>query len=320
MTIYRAQHWGMCFGVRDAIALARSEASRGPLTVLGDLVHNPVVIEDLQRRGVITERRLDAIATERVMITAHGTSDRTLGALQARGHRVLEATCPLVHHAHKTLSELVRDGCHPVVIGQRNHVEVLGMTGNYDAFDVVLTEDDVERLLPRPRFGIVSQTTQPQDRVRYLVVLIQKRFPASEVVARDTVCRPTRERQSAAEELAQGSDVVVVVGGMHSNNTQELASTCARWCARVHRVQGSGDVDPRWFREPDRVGLTAGTSTPDEVFRAVEERLEGIALTLQSENTREDGRSSEFLPPGWLAGRSTSVSTREVCGALPGKH
>ncbi len=320
MTIHRAQHWGMCFGVRDAIALARAEINRGPLTVFGDLVHNSVVIEDLQRRGVLTERRLDAVATERVMITAHGTSERTLETLRARGHQVLEATCPLVHHAHRALAELVRDGCHPVVIGQRNHVEVLGMTGNYDAFDVVLTEDDVERLLPRARFGIVSQTTQPQNRVQYLVGLIRKRFPASEVITRDTVCRPTRERQSAAEELAQRSDVVVVVGGMHSNNTQELASTCARWCPRIHRVQGPTDIDPGWFRETDRVGLTAGTSTPDEVCRAVEDRLEVVASALRAENERQGGSPAAFLPTDRGFHRSSSVSTQEVCGVMAGKH
>lgn len=285
----------MCFGVRDAVALARAEAGRGPLTVLGDLVHNPAVIEDLQRRGVITERRLDAVATERVMVTAHGTSDRTLGALRARGHQVLEATCPLVHHAHKALADLVHDGCHPVVIGQRNHVEVLGMTGDYDTFDVVLTGEDVEQLMARPRFGVVSQTTQPLDRVRYLVALIKKRFPESEVITRDTVCRPTRERQSAAGELARNSDVVVVVGGTHSNNTRELAATCSRWCARVHCVQNADGIEPGWFREEDRVGLTAGTSTPDEVFQAVDARLEGIASTLRTENLKEYGTPTEFL-------------------------
>lgn len=295
MTIHKAQHWGMCFGVRDAIVLARTEVNRGPLTILGDLVHNPAVIEDLRRRGVITERDLDAIPTERVMVTAHGTSNRTLGALWARGHQVIEATCPLVHHAHKALAALVREGCHPVIIGQRNHIEVLGMTGDYDDVDVVLTEEDVEQLVPRPRFGVVSQTTQPVDRVRYLVALIERRFPESKVIVRDTVCRPTQERQTAAEELARESDVIVVVGGVHSNNTRELASTCARWCARVYRVQAPADINPGWFREEDRVGLTAGTSTPGDVFQAVLDRLEGIAATLRPENAEEDYSPSEFM-------------------------
>ena len=296
MTIQRAQHWGMCFGVRDAVALAQSEANRGPLTILGDLVHNPAIIDDLQRRGVVTERRPEFINTHRVMVTAHGTSDRTMNALRARGHDVLEATCPLVHHAHKSLAALVRDGCHPVVIGQRNHVEVLGMTGDYPEFDVVLTREDVERLAPRPKFGIVSQTTQPSDRVRYLVGLIQGRFPTSEVRVRDTVCRPTRERQTAAEEMSRGSDIVVVIGGAHSNNTRELSLTCARWCSRVHQVQDVRAIDSTWFHHGDRVGLTAGTSTPDDLIQAVEDRLEAVASELLPKEMDDAGHPCRRLP------------------------
>jgi len=286
MTILRAEHLGMCFGVRDAIALAHAEAARQPVTVLGDLVHNDTVLADLRSRGVRLERDLGAVRTDAVIITAHGTSDRHRAEVRARGHRLLEATCPLVHFAHRSLAGLVARGLHPVVIGQRDHVEVRGLTGDFPQADVVLGESEIDALSEQPAFGVVSQTTQPIARVRELVTHLRRRFPASEVVFRDTVCQPTKQRQSAAEELARQCDVVIVIGGAHSNNTRQLVATCGRFCDRVHHVQTAGDLDPEWFQAEDTVGLTAGTSTPDSTIQAVEaalKRLERGALSRESQ-------------------------------------
>jgi 4-hydroxy-3-methylbut-2-enyl diphosphate reductase len=273
MKILRATHLGMCFGVRDAIALARHHVEQRPVTVLGELVHNETVLQSLRARGVRFATELAQVKTDTVLITAHGASDRAVANVRAQGFNVIEATCPLVHHAHRALRELVRDGLHPVVIGGRDHVEVRGLTGDLDEFDVVLTEDDVEALRERPRFGVVSQTTQPIDRVRALVECIRRRFPNSEVVFRDTVCQPTKQRQNAAVELAQQSDVVVVIGGANSNNTRELVQTCARHCGRVYHVQHAGELHRDWFDGANTVGITAGTSTPDEVIDSVESAL-----------------------------------------------
>jgi 4-hydroxy-3-methylbut-2-en-1-yl diphosphate reductase len=277
MKLLRAEHLGMCFGVRDAIALAGDEAARRPVTVLGELVHNATVLDDLRARGVRLERELSAVSTGTVLITAHGASERRLAEVRARGHRVVEATCPLVRHAHRALAELVRAGFHPVVLGQRGHVEVRGLTEDYPEYDVVLSEADIAAMKPRPRLGVVAQTTQPVLRVRELVACLRHRFPESEIVFRDTVCQPTKQRQSAAEELARQCDVVVVIGGAHSNNTRELVTTCGRFCDRVHHIQSAGDLCADWFRPGDTVGLTAGTSTPDSTIQAVEQRLRQLA-------------------------------------------
>jgi 4-hydroxy-3-methylbut-2-enyl diphosphate reductase len=273
MKIIRAEHLGMCFGVRDAIALALDTAKQEPLTILGDLVHNETVLGELRVRGIRIEQQPDNVRTKTVMITAHGTSGRTLSQTRERGLNVLEATCPLVHVAHRALAKLVADGFHPVIIGKRDHVEVRGMTGDLKEFDVVLSTADVEILRERPRFGVMAQTTQPIERVRQLVQLLRERFPQSEVRFVDTVCQPTKQRQHAAVELAQQCDVVVVIGGANSNNTRELLETCARYCSRVHHVQGVADLNDNWFRPEDTVGITAGTSTPDSVIQAIESRL-----------------------------------------------
>jgi 4-hydroxy-3-methylbut-2-en-1-yl diphosphate reductase len=273
MKIVKAEHLGMCFGVRDAITFAKQHAAEQPLTVLGELVHNEAVLSDLRSEGVQFTNELADINTAAVMITAHGASDKRLAEVRQRGHDVLESTCPLVHYAHRRLRELVEAGFHPVIIGRTGHVEVLGLTEDLVDFDIVLSNDDVSRLQERSRFGIVAQTTQPIDRVRSLVDSIKRRFPHAEVRLVDTVCQPTKQRQTAAIELAEQSDAVVVIGGAHSNNTKELVATCRGHCSRVFHVQTADDLCEEWFDNVQTLGLTAGTSTPDEIIFEIEERL-----------------------------------------------
>jgi 4-hydroxy-3-methylbut-2-enyl diphosphate reductase len=275
--IVRAQHLGMCFGVRDAIDLALERAGAGPLTVLGDLVHNSTVLARLQAKGIAIARDVADVKTLTVMVTAHGASERALDRTRTRGLEVVEATCPLVRVAHRAIKALLRDGYHPVIIGKRDHVEVRGLTEDLDAFDVVLAESDVLKLEPHPRIGIAAQTTQPLERVQRIVDLIRARFPDSDVLFFDTVCQPTKLRQNAAVELARQSDVVIVAGGADSNNTRELVRTCGRYCSRVHHVQTESDLRREWFRADDMVGITAGTSTPDEVIDRIEDHIRALA-------------------------------------------
>ena len=277
MKILRATHLGMCFGVRDAIALALAEADVRPLTILGDLVHNPTIVGEMRARGIATAQDISHVKTDTVMVTAHGTSKRALAETRARGLNVVEATCPLVHVAHRAVAALVRDGYHVVIVGQRDHVEVRGLTGDLDDFDVVLHEEDVARLPEHRRIGVAAQTTQPIAHVRRLVAVIRNRFPQSDVKFLDTVCKPTKDRQAAAVEIAQQSDVVVVVGGTASNNTRELVKTCGRHCARVHHVQTEADLRSEWFLDTAVVGITAGTSTPDDVIERVERWIRQLA-------------------------------------------
>jgi len=128
MRIIKAEHFGMCFGVRDAIALALEQSQDQPLTILGDLVHNETVLAELRARGIRIAHHPAAIQTSAVMITAHGASEKALAQVRGRGFAVMEATCPLVHVAHRAVAKLVHDGYHPVLIGKRDHVEVRGMT------------------------------------------------------------------------------------------------------------------------------------------------------------------------------------------------
>ena len=288
MVIRRAAAYGMCFGVRDAISLALEEVAREPqLTVLGDLVHNPVVLERLAARGVRRGPSPDAgappDAADRVMVTAHGAAERDVARLRARGLHVLDATCPLVRHVHRCLARLVRDGYCPVIIGRRDHVEVRGLLRDLEDAVVVQDTADVALLAGRPRLGVVSQTTEPPARVQSLVAAIRAAYPQAEVRFFDTVCQPTRDRQAAAEALGRECSVVIVVGGRDSNNTRHLAQTCRAGGARVYHVEKAEDLHPGWVAGADVVGLTAGTSTPDDVVEEVHSallRLAAVPLSL----------------------------------------
>jgi 4-hydroxy-3-methylbut-2-enyl diphosphate reductase len=278
MKIILAQHFGLCFGVRDAVAQARFLARQGPLTILGQLVHNPLVIEQLTSDGVHQGSLDDAAShSKRVMITAHGASDRQRNRWRDAGYDVADATCPLVRHAHQELKGLVERGYFPVVIGKTGHAEIRGLTEDFGESFVFEDPSQLAHLPAHPRFGVVAQTTQPIDRVRRLVQAIREHYPEAEVLFVDTVCRPTKDRQSALQSLIRDADTIVVVGGRHSNNTRQLVQTCRTAGRRTIHIERAEELDPADFRDANVVGLTAGTSTLPETVTAVWHRLEEIS-------------------------------------------
>ena len=278
MTITLASHYGMCFGVRDALRKTHDTAAAGPATVLGDLVHNPVVQQHLATLGV-QRGHLEAVGsseTERVIITAHGAADRHRAAWKAAGYVVTDTTCPLVRKAHSALAQMVAQGCQPVVIGQAGHVEVRGLCGDFPSAVVLETEADVESLAFAPCFGVVAQTTQPLSKVVILVGRLNQHHPGTEVIFKDTVCQPTKDRQAAMDQLCRGQDLIVVIGGRNSNNTRQLSETARQAGVAVRQVETADDLRPEWFAGVLNVGVTAGTSTLDETVQAVVARLKQI--------------------------------------------
>ncbi len=275
--VHLADHWGMCFGVRDAVDLAERSAKGGDVTILGQLVHNEVVRESLRKAGA-KEGQLfgEQASTSEVLITAHGASNQQKERWAQKGHLVRDATCPLVKKAHSALATLVAEGGFPVVIGQADHVEVLGLTGDFPDAWVVLSVDDIISLPKQKCFGVVSQTTQPIARVRELVELLKKHHPESEVRFRDTVCQPTKNRQRALHNLVRKVDLVLVVGGENSNNSRQLAETAKALGCITRRIASAEEIDPRWLEEISRVGVTAGTSTLMGCVKKVIGKLEDL--------------------------------------------
>jgi len=273
--ILLAEHFGICFGVRDAIAQAEALAATGPLTILGELVHNPVVRERLAAQGA-RESSLDDAATDtrsQVMITAHGTSDRKRARWQTAGFQVADGTCPLVRYAHMQLRRLVSADFFPVVIGQAGHIEVRGLTEDFPGAVVIGETADIAKLPDARRYGVIAQTTQPIDRVRALVAEIGRARPRAEVRFADTVCKPTKDRQIALQRLLGAADAIVVVGGRASNNTRQLVESCRAAGRRAIHIERAEELNAAEFDGVQVVGLTAGTSTLPETVQAVHARL-----------------------------------------------
>ncbi len=279
MKVNLAKHYGMCFGVRDAIHATRTLAAERPLTVLGQLVHNPTVQNQLRELGVGSGDLGDlrSSGTTDVVVTAHGASDSDRRRWSDAGFRVRDTTCPLVKRAHHALGLLVARGFFPVVIGKRDHVEVRGLVGDFPHAAVIESDGDLSQIPPAEKIGIVSQTTQPLAKVLHLVAEIGNRHPRAVIEFKDTVCQPTKDRQGALEDLCSKNPVVVVVGGANSNNTAQLARTVELLGARAYQIAGPTEIDPLWFQGVDSVGVTAGTSTLEETVQAVCARLREIA-------------------------------------------
>ena len=280
MKIILAEHFGMCFGVRDALRQAETLAAAGPLTVLGELVHNPLALERLAVHGA-RQGDLQLLASAppaaRVLVTAHGASDERRRTWREAGFQVHDTTCPLVRRAHGQLAALVAAGYFPVVIGRADHVEVRGLTGDFPGAAVIESEAALPTLPDHPRYGVISQTTQPSDKVQRLVQALRDAKPAAEVCFRDTVCAPTRDRQESLRKLLVEAEVVIVVGGHASNNTRQLVLAAEGAGRRAHQIERPEELDPGWLAGATTVGLTAGTSTLPETVRAVHARLEAIA-------------------------------------------
>jgi 4-hydroxy-3-methylbut-2-en-1-yl diphosphate reductase len=280
MKVIKADVLGMCFGVRDALALIDGIDRPDAVTIHGELVHNEQVIDRLHDRGfhmVQEAQRRPLPLTDTVLVTAHGISEAERRRLRGAGKALVDTTCPLVTRAHQAAQKLQDDGCHVLVIGKRGHVEVQGIIEDLHSYDVIQSPEEV-RTYPHPRLGIMCQTTTPVRHADEIRAAIATCNPHAEIRYADTICHPTKEHQKALERLLEQVEVVVVVGGHNSNNTRQLVVRCREKGRAAYHVQGPADLDPTWFEGVEAVGLTAGTSTLDETIQAVHDALLRIAM------------------------------------------
>jgi 4-hydroxy-3-methylbut-2-enyl diphosphate reductase len=204
----------------------------------------------------------------------------------------VDTTCPLVSRAHRAALALHEQGYHVVVIGKPGHVEVRGLVGDLERFDVVGSVE-AARAIPSKRIGIVCQTTVPPHKANSIRRAIELLNPRAEIRFVDTVCRPTKQHQKSVDDLLDQVDVVVVVGGKNSNNTRELAETCRARGLVAYQVQAADDLREEWFEGVDTVGLTAGTSTLDETIDEVHEALILMGVDHEHSLVHTNGGSSD---------------------------
>jgi 4-hydroxy-3-methylbut-2-enyl diphosphate reductase len=288
MKVSLASAMGTCFGVQDAINLAMSPEFNNELTIVGQLVHNPQVSDSLKQNGVSLVpgiEDIDKIQTKKVMITAHGAAEKTKQRLHDAGFIVYDASCPLVMRVHQTIKVLVSKGYFPVVIGQKDHVEVKGIVGDLDDHLVINSEEDFSKIEKsgNRKLGIVTQTTQQRDKVEALVEKIRALSYVDEVSFVNTICQPTHDRQVAVHELADQVDLMIVIGGYNSSNTKKLVHVCGEKGIEAHHIESFDQLDKNWFISKQHVGITAGTSTPENVINEVHTKILEIAEEVEGQ-------------------------------------
>jgi len=275
LVVRKAVHAGYCWGVERALEMVEETASeRAGETVrtLGPVIHNPRVVESLERQGVRSIGSLDEVDEGTVIIRTHGVAPSVYEEAAAKGLNVVDATCPLVTLVQRKARQLVDEGYHLVIFGNAKHPEVIGTLGHAGGAGTVIERPEDARTASLPKkIGVVVQTTQEMERLSEFLAVLAPR--CKELKVFNTICNPTIERQEAARELARQVEAVIVVGGKGSSNTRHLAEVCREEGARTYHIENASELDPNWLEGVRELGLTAGASTPGWMMDEVIERL-----------------------------------------------
>lgn len=258
-----ARYAGVCYGVERALGMAEKAAgeARKPVNTLGPLIHNPLVVNDLERIGVGTASNVSEVEEGTLIIRAHGVVPSVVEDARTRGLDVLDATCPYVKKVHNAAERLVREGYQLIVVGESGHPEVEGIMGHAgDDAHVVSVPGDLDAIDLSRKVGVVVQTTQTPGALADVVAELSKRTMDLRVI--NTICSATQERQDSAAELARRADAMIVVGGKNSGNTRRLAEICTAACPKTHHIEDASEIEAAWFDGASHIGVTAGASTP----------------------------------------------------------
>lgn len=277
MIVKLAAKRGFCFGVEDAIELAErtvAENQSGRVVALGPVIHNSQVVERLEKAGLNQSATLDDVEPgTTVLIRSHGATPETFRQAREKNLNVVDATCVLVKRAQAVVRQLHEEGYQVVMIGDRNHPEVQGVIGYAPNVIVVDREEDLEAALPkRGKLGVVAQTTHAPEHVGRMVgAMVAMQFREIKVV--NTLCLEVIRRQEAAIALCREVDVMFVLGGLHSANTQELARLCREHGRETYHLETWEQFRPEMVRGKQTAGVTAGASTPEWVIKEFVEKL-----------------------------------------------
>ena len=295
MEVEEAEGLGLCFGVRRATEMLKREAAiYGEIETLGPLAHNQQLMQRLAEVGVTSVECLEHIKGNTVAIPTHGVSPEILSQLKERHINIIDTTCPIVQKAQDAAEELANTGFEVIVFGDAGHSEVKGLLGWTRGKGIVISDiEQVVALLATTvkdsyfhRLGVISQTTQTWPVYCNFIRQLMEKFETlgsdnreqvfKELRVINTLCMATQERQHAAKELAQRSQLMIVVGGYNSANTIRLTEICSQ-LVKTYQVERADEVDRQWITGKQHIGITAGASTPDEIIRDVVNRLVSFA-------------------------------------------
>jgi 4-hydroxy-3-methylbut-2-enyl diphosphate reductase len=270
---------GFCAGVERAIDVVERtlDVVGGPIYVRREIVHNRHVVEALREKGAIFVDELDEVpAGGTVIFSAHGVSPAVRDGARARGLRVIDATCPLVTKVHVEAQRYAREGYTIVLVGHEDHDEVIGTTGEApERIAVIDSVAEAERLqVENPaKVAYLTQTTLSVDDTRAIIEVLRRRFPGIVGPSRDDICYATQNRQAAVKKLAAEVDLVLVLGAANSSNANRLREVAEALGTPAHLINDIRDIRPEWLEGIDRVGVTAGASTPEFLVREVVDYL-----------------------------------------------
>jgi len=279
MEIVLAESLGFCMGVKRAVDMAYraiEKADGERIVTLGPLIHNAQEIERLEKDGVKVADEDSIPAGSVVIVRAHGVTPQAMRSLKSRGLKVMDGTCPYVHYSQRKAVELREAGYAVVIAGDRKHPEIRGILGyiNDEAY-VVKTVEDVRGLPDLERAGTIAQTTISPKKYQAIVDALREK--AREVKVCETICDATEENQKAIRDISAEVEMLYVIGGRHSANSNKLLDTAREKCPRAALIETADEIDPEDLRGVKRVGISAGASTPDWMIQKVVERLREIA-------------------------------------------
>jgi 4-hydroxy-3-methylbut-2-enyl diphosphate reductase len=275
MEIILAKRAGFCFGVKRATQMAFEAANKGGDTfTLGPIIHSPQVVQKLEEMGVKVRKDLSGLEDCTIIIRSHGVAAEELEQAVVKELEIVDATCPFVKKAQEHVKSLSQSGYDVVVVGDADHPEVQGIVSYATGKVYVVGSGEEATRLPRMgKIGVVAQTTQSFENLQHVVQECLMR--GNEIRVFNTICDATAVRQEAAKELARQVDCMIVIGGFNSANTKRLAEVCAELQPKTYHLETAEQLDAAWFDNVEKVGVTAGASTPkwliDEVLGKIEE-------------------------------------------------
>lgn len=274
MKLIIAKSAGFCFGVKRAMEIALEAAQKSPqhLYTFGPLIHNPQAVQYLENLGIKVKDRMEQIPRGTVILRSHGVALRDLEKAKKKGLKIIDATCPIVKRAHYFAKFLRRNRYGLLIVGDADHPEVEAIRSYLDKeVEVVEKPEAVKRLGPWKKLGVIAQTTQSFDLFKSVVAAAMER--AKEVRVFNTICNATTVRQKEAIEIARKVELMIVIGGYNSGNTQRLAAICREIQPDTYHIETAQELNRNWLKKKERIGLTAGASTPSWIIEEVEREV-----------------------------------------------
>ena len=269
MKILVAKDAGYCFGVRDAVNLAKKSGSDfQEVYMLGDIVHNETVVDDLNKRGSKIVESLNDIPEDKpVLFRAHGTDPETWRKAQKKNLNIIDATCPLVTEIHEEIKELESENRRTIIIGDHNHDEVVGIAAQVKDPIIISCVDEAKELRKMKRAGVVSQSTQMIENVQEILNVLSEKVYDLRFV--NTICFPTRRNHDQIKKLSNICDLMIVIGSFTSANSKRLTQLSLERNKNSFQVTCANDINESWFDGIESVGISAGASTPDNLIEDV---------------------------------------------------